>query len=215
MRDAFYNGEVYEFRVVAFNLSGEAVSSDWPDAVPRRQVVPSGYNPRRFWNEKNGSNRTAQGWARARGIRCEPDHEQMICFGGPPNLTGQPMTVGDYFFFDGLRFRGRWYGANRADLEDLVVAQAIRRVEIRWAVGSPYWKYGPDLLRHEAVHSEQWNNHRLMQTFAYAYGYAATRSKDRTGSWACDNRFEKDANLYWGGYKVWNRQPSDPLPECP
>ena len=56
------------------------------------------------------------------------------------------------------------------------------------------------LMRHEAVHAEQWARLGPVR-FLGAYLLAATWSWLRTGSPACANRFEVEAGLADGGYR--------------
>ena len=52
---------------------------------------------------------------------------------------------------------------------------------------------GPRLLRHEAVHAEQWARHGL--TFPFRYGREELRHR------GARNRFEVEAGLEDGGYR--------------
>ncbi|GAA3370524.1 hypothetical protein GCM10020367_17490 [Streptomyces sannanensis] len=61
-------------------------------------------------------------------------------------------------------------------------------------------KFGPDLLRHEAVHSEQWAQYGDARACIRDYTRASTSSWWNTDTpWAA-NKFEVEANLWWGGY---------------
>jgi hypothetical protein len=47
---------------------------------------------------------------------------------------------------------------------------------------------GPDLMRHEAVHSDQYTRFATVGAFVDAY---------ERNQW----KYEDEANLYWGGYR--------------
>jgi hypothetical protein len=199
---SFNDGDAYEFRVVAFNVTGEAVSANWPRDVPLKRQASEAR--RRNINRINGSNTLAIAWALGHRMHCEPDEQQTICFGKPPSLAGQPVTVGDYLFFNGSSFRNKSYEASRAGLNAIQKDEALRRAEIRDRAGPGVMNaQGPNLLRHEATHSDQWALHPEFQLFVSAYGGQAAASQAATGNPGCRNIFELHANLYWGWYRSY------------
>ncbi len=64
-------------------------------------------------------------------------------------------------------------------------------------------QYGPNLEKHEAVHSEQWSRYSRATDFLADYAGASIYSKLSVGDPAVSNRFEMDANLWWGSYLRW------------
>jgi hypothetical protein len=118
----------------------------------------------------------------------------VVCYGHKIWFTGSPVTIGDVFFYPGSKERLE----DRLDLED----------KVRSAIGTPKGadvaeQYGPDLLRHEAVHSDQWAQHADKWDFVADYlGQPGIGGffefAPRTGS-----VFEQEANLYWGGYREY------------
>ncbi|MBO4205654.1 fibronectin type III domain-containing protein [Micromonospora echinofusca] len=189
----FTAGDAYDFKVTAYNVAGEN-DSNVEMGVPHR-FLPSG-DPTRWKNHLNRANLMAGSYAYTKGMSCQNDYKQIVCFGPPPNLTGQPMTVGDYFFYPG----------NAAGLEIEVAEETMRRAQMRRYYGASIANSkGPDLLRHEAIHSEQWADVSSWGTFAEDYAAQSAYSEATTGSPACNNIYEMQANLFWGGY---SRYPS-------
>ena len=72
-------------------------------------------------------------------------------------------------------------------------------------------KYGPDLERHEAVHS---SSGRIWDAVSFPTDYAAQslRSQQETGTPWATNSYEVDANLWWGGYLDWHPLQYGPIP---
>ncbi|SCG14278.1 Fibronectin type III domain-containing protein [Micromonospora echinofusca] len=175
--------KAYEFKVSAVNISGEVSSSSTVEAIPYR-VVPYNSGVRRRGNQDNGSNDWAGIFALAHSTSCQGDWFQTICFGMTPIMyAGQtnPVTVGDFFFYA----RG---GPQR--LEEELVCEVRQRLILRRMYGAATANNeGPDLLWHEQIHSVQWSEYSDWGAFLWDY------RNDHM-------RFEKEANLYWGGYKV-------------
>jgi hypothetical protein len=64
--------------------------------------------------------------------------------------------------------------------------------------------FGPDIVRHEAAHSDQWATFSDEKTFWVAYTKESVKSElDHYGDPAIGNSFEIGANLYWGGYEQY------------
>ncbi len=146
-------------------------------------------SPLRPGNIANGNNDLAMAMALAGGGTCKPAFKQMICF-NTKTLNGRPMTVGDYLLYP-------W---SEADLNGALNAEAAKRKEL-YDKGINADVYGPDLLRHEAVHSDQWQNN-TPETFLSQYwagtGWSWFTTPD--GDDGVENPWEKEANLYHGGY---------------
>jgi hypothetical protein len=174
---------------VASNLSGEEASFV-VEEVPFRLLTLQAVN--HVGNNK--PNAMAALWALAHNTPCEPDYLQNICFGPPPNTTGQPITFGDYLFFTARDGQP----GTRQGLENMLAQEAKDRLRIRRA-GQGGVTNGPDLLRHEGVHTFQWL--LLGDLFIPKYADEALKSLAATGNPACGNQLEIQANLYWGGYK--------------
>ncbi|MGW1026230.1 RHS repeat-associated core domain-containing protein [Streptomyces sp. NPDC002577] len=145
-------------------------------------------------NDLNGANAQAIAYNMATGGKCEAKSSQVLCYGSSPG-GDQPMTVGDVLFLPhGKNF---YYGK-----DGLFEKQKTRRNDLMLLKGKEYAdKYGPDLLRHEAVHSDQWARYSSSVDFETDYAFQAAKSQIKTGDPALGNAFEVEANLYWGGYK--------------
>lgn len=146
------------------------------------------------WNNNlNGANALAVTYEFLASEGCERRALQYVCYGGSPG-GDQPMTVGDVHFYPYSKkeFQNRLR-------EEKQAREDIARVAGREAAR----KYGPDLERHEAVHSEQWARYRNAADYIAAYAGATVRSQWTTGSKWASNRFEVEANLWWGGYVEW------------
>lgn len=50
---------------------------------------------------------------------------------------------------------------------------------------------------HEAIHSRQWSEHSSVTSFLIGYGFADLQGLVESGNHE-HNRYERDANLYWG-----------------
>jgi len=60
-------------------------------------------------------------------------------------------------------------------------------------------EFSQQLLRHEAVHTWQTTFFAQYSSFVTAYAIASVASWKATGTVWRANKFETDANLYWGG----------------
>jgi fibronectin type 3 domain-containing protein len=184
----FTPGDAYEFKIAAFNVAGED-RSNGVLGVPRRFMAF--YAGTRKRNIFNGSNTYAGLWALARGMRCVPDYQQTVCFGAGPGAGDHPMTIGDYLF----------YPHSQTVLEDTVARNtrdtAQMRMDYGWSISD---SRGPNLLRHEAVHSEQYADSLTVANFFKAYAGATAASIAAGKGPACANYLEVRANLWWGEY---------------
>jgi hypothetical protein len=113
------------------------------------------------------------------------------------------MTVGDVMFYP---------LSKRALEKQLGDEKDARKVIEKSAGRKAAEKYGPNLLKHEAVHSKQWSKYSSATDFITDYGVEAAKSKWKTGEpWAV-NSFETEANLWWGGYVAWQPLQWGPVP---
>ncbi|MFY1614904.1 fibronectin type III domain-containing protein [Micromonospora sp. WMMD736] len=181
--------DVYEFRVVAINESASsysAVASEVPFWVPSASTVVRSANT---WNQSNAAALT---WAAAHGSSCFKDLWQKVCFGETPPIGDQPQTTGDYFFFKGrdrFKERLRYEARSRVCLQDKY-GRAVAESS------------GPDLMRHEAFHAQQWTTYKIGAPafFLKDYGAAVGYSKLHYHNPWEGNYFEITANLRNGGY---------------
>ncbi|MFI6286663.1 RHS repeat-associated core domain-containing protein [Streptomyces sp. NPDC051018] len=149
--------------------------------------------PYNWKNLLNGSNLMAASYAGTLSDGCERGAKQYICYGGSPAVD-QPITVGDVLFLP----------YSKQQLASKLEDEAERRLEIENAAGpKAAKKYGPDLLRHEAVHSKQWARYSNAGQYIAEYTAESIRSKAQSGDPAAANKFEDEANLWWGGYLNW------------
>ncbi|MET9592877.1 RHS repeat-associated core domain-containing protein [Streptomyces sp. NPDC006516] len=145
----------------------------------------------RLENNLNGANAMAISYNAGAGGTCEAGKSQVICYGSSP-AGDQPITIGDVLFVP--------YG--KGGLNQRLNDEKSIRNRMEAVKGKKYAdNYGPDLLRHEAVHSEQWASYSNAALYATDYGLESAKSQMKTGDPALENNFEKGANLYWGGYK--------------
>ncbi|MEV6866661.1 RHS repeat-associated core domain-containing protein [Streptosporangium subroseum] len=151
-------------------------------------------------NTTNGANMIAAGiqmqLASTPGLHstCERRPSQYICYGGSP-AGDQPITIGDVHFNP---------HSKAVFKEALDTERKVRNVIASIAGRKVADQYGPDLERHEAVHSEQWARYAQASEFINAYSaasYASTRAGGRTVD---NNPFEIEANLWHGGYLSWD-----------
>ncbi|MEV7526304.1 RHS repeat-associated core domain-containing protein [Streptomyces sp. NPDC091371] len=143
-------------------------------------------------NALNGANEIAAGYAGV-ASSCTMRAEQYVCFGHSP-AGDQPITVGDVHFYPG----------DRADFIERLTNEAERRDRITAVAGkATAEEFGPDLERHEAIHSRQWAAAADAKHFALAYFAEVGMSEYKVGTPAHANRFELGANLWWGGYLKW------------
>lgn len=178
-------------------------------------------------NNLNGANNAAQIYAVHEHLTCERGKLQVICYGSSPG-GDQPATVGDVLFWPG----------DKASLQARLQYDQSINDELWAADGSnpaygPAYvrKYGRNLLGHEARHSVQWSKYHSVTAYLWAYAKASTKSYlsdpdvyqrlhdgrlavlNMAPGPAVNNRFEQDANLYWGGYltRVPDWDPNAPV----
>ncbi|MGT2532080.1 RHS repeat domain-containing protein [Streptomyces nojiriensis] len=146
-------------------------------------------------NVVNGSNALAAGYATL-ADSCAKRAAQYVCFGNSP-AGNQPITVGDVHFYPG----------SKSAIADRLTEDASDRAAIEGVAGpAAAAKYGPDLERHEAIHSRQWARYPLSEIFVADYLAQSIKSKlQNGGDPAVGNRFEIEANLWWGRYKTWGK----------
>ncbi|MFE0640920.1 RHS repeat-associated core domain-containing protein [Streptomyces sp. NPDC058877] len=152
-------------------------------------------NPFHAENNANGSNDLAYWlWRIFGNAECERGAQQVICYEGSPGFD-QPMTVGDVLFWP----------SNKKNLQDRLDDEAARRIEITALTGhkSVAEKFGPDILKHEAVHSNQWARYDHASKYISDYTRESAESKWKWNEPAIANSFEDEANLWWGGYLWW------------
>jgi hypothetical protein len=144
-------------------------------------------SPLRAGNIKNGNNSLALAAVGLWGGSCVPAAKQMICYNvDTPN--GRPMTVGDYLLYPG----------SQGDLTQELEEEANIRADMR-ARGIDASTYGPDLLEHEARHSDQWQ-HFNPAAFLTLYFAGTALSYLITGTDGDANPWEIGANPYKGRY---------------
>ncbi|MGW3059025.1 RHS repeat-associated core domain-containing protein [Streptomyces goshikiensis] len=150
-------------------------------------------DPFHFMNVLNGSNRLALGYAYLTD-GCSKRAAQYICFGNSP-AGGQPITIGDVHFYPG----------SKGELREALDQERGTRADIAAKDGAAVAeKYGPDLERHEAVHSRQWARYPDAAMFIADYaGPESVKSWLTKGNAWRGNRFEQEANPWWGGYDTW------------
>ncbi|WP_405393599.1 RHS repeat-associated core domain-containing protein [Microbispora hainanensis] len=146
------------------------------------------------WNNNfNGANALAVTYETFASEGCERRARQYVCYGGSPG-GDQPMTVGDVHFFP----------YSKKEFESRLRDEKQAREDIAKVAGrEAAKKYGPDIERHEAVHSAQWARYKNATEFIAAYGAATLYSRHTTGTPYATNSFEVEANLWWGGYVRW------------
>jgi len=103
------------------------------------------------------------------------------------------MTIGDYLLYPG----------SPSKLQSDLDAEALERARLRQR-GIDSATFGPDLLEHEARHSDQWK-HFDPGTFLVLYfsgtalSYLITRTDGKANPW------EIGANPYKGGYWTYDK----------
>ncbi|MGN9791197.1 hypothetical protein ACTMTU_08845 [Streptomyces sp. OZ13] len=60
-----------------------------------------------------------------------------------------------------------------------------------------------DILKHEAVHSKQWARYDSTAGYLRDYTRESAPSWWDTDTASGSNKFEQEANLWWGGYLEW------------
>ncbi|GIL28963.1 RHS repeat domain-containing protein [Actinocatenispora comari] len=142
-------------------------------------------------NLTNGSDAYALALASQIHASCFFDKAQIICTGSG-SVYSRPITIGDILF----------YPNSSGDLGRQKKFEAQRRAAIaKKASKRTADIYGPNLLRHEAVHSDQWTHFSSVGQYAAVYYALSLSSLWHCGDAAICNLFEVQANLYWGGYK--------------
>ncbi|MFF3013640.1 RHS repeat-associated core domain-containing protein [Streptomyces sp. NPDC057939] len=145
-------------------------------------------------NVDNDANELAY-WFAAKTESCAKRAEQYVCFGKSP-AGDQPITVGDVHF----------YPSDKESFARRINAEARRRDQMIPLVGAAgVEKFGPDLERHEAIHSKQWARSERAEIFIIKYFKEVAESRYKVGTISHANDFEKGANLWWGGYLTWRR----------
>ncbi|WP_159041277.1 hypothetical protein [Streptomyces sp. WM4235] len=132
-------------------------------------------------NDENGANDLAFGYASLTS-GCAARSAQYVRFEHSPG-GNQPMTVGDVLFYPG----------NRHDFTTQLNREWNKREEIKkdWGQGKAA-EFGPDLEKHEAIHSHQWASFSSASFFVTAYAVESGRSVVRVGGpWpAHANKYE-------------------------
>jgi len=197
----FRDGELHQFRVIAFNAAGESAISPYAHIVVTRGT--SAYT--RQGNQLNGANLAAKILYGA-SDDCAPAYYQRVCFEPSPG-DDRPATVGDYFF----------YPSGNSAYQNRIECEAYKRASIRVDLGRDAAESrGPDIERHESIHADQSAGYILggYTQFVAEYGVESVKSKLMTGNYWQENRFEKKANLYWGGYLKVSGGRHHPGPTC-
>lgn len=177
-------GTAYKLEIASINVSGEGTTRRAISGVRVPRIFWYGSRPQRFMNVHNGGNAVAS--AIAAPLACKNGQWQQICFGYSP-AGNRPMVIGDTAFYPG----------SENDLHKLLRCEAIERAQMVRDYGRQTADAkGPNLLRHEAAHSEQSASYSHYELWAAAYG-AAELAKSQTGG---INHFEQAANAWHGGY---------------
>jgi hypothetical protein len=142
----------------------------------------------RLTNKLNGSNKLAEAAVKLWGGTCFPGKMQVICIGvKTPN--NRPMTVGDYLL----------YPYSLEQLRDDLKTESGKRNDL-YRRGIDASIYGPDLLNHEAAHSNQWSRELTPLHFLSKYYTGTAFSYIVTGTDGRANPFEIGANPWKGEY---------------
>jgi RHS repeat-associated protein len=127
--------------------------------------------------------------------QCMLGKAQIICVGIDVTFQGRPMTFGDVLFYPGSI--DEFYQELRDDAERRRDISDECNVRGKCLDGE---YYGPNLLAHEANHSDQWAEASSIPAFVGDYAGAAVNSY----VWCEDagecNFYEVGANPYQGGY---------------
>jgi len=178
--DQYPVGVVWEFRVVASNMTGSTWSTGTSTAVSN---VWTGTFRGAGLNSINGANAFAASRILLSGLGCGVGLRQNVCFGWGYN--GRPVTYGDFLFYPGTK----------ANMNTLVKCEAYQRLALLRSADNGWFlsrSRGMDLVRHEGVHTLQEGGFPSFATFGFLYWLE--------GSDGVDNQFEIDANLWWGHY---------------
>lgn len=181
-------GEQYEVIVRTHNSRGWGPWSAPKYGVPEIALGPPEWAVTRQGN--SGPNALARDLTSGR--TCKSAGLQIVCFNTDlSNHQMRPLTMGDYL---GYPSSESWF-----DLK--IRCEALDAAEIAtkygYAVGQ---QFGPRLLKHEAVHSEQWASHGL--AFGGLYGLAEVYARAH----GYINNYEILANVFWGGYDKYDYQ---------
>ncbi|PTA46162.1 hypothetical protein C8054_10460, partial [Micromonospora sp. RP3T] len=185
----------------AVRLQREEQSRGGPEQSPWEVPIPGQDPPRdppfRLGNQLLGNNLLAQAAVKLWGGQCFAGQKQMICYGvQTPN--GRPITIGDYLL----------YPDSANELLQTVNGEAAEREALRRA-GVDAGTYGPDLLEHEARHSDQWQ-HFSPPSFLALYFSGTALSYLLTGTDGDANPWEIGANPWKGGYWEHGKEPAQP-----
>lgn len=176
---------------VALQRQEAAQSPGGPPEGPRLDQ-PTGEDPRRLGNQLLGNNALAQAALALWGGNCFTGAKQIICTDvDTPN--GRPITVGDYLL----------YPDSRRIFDELLEDETAERARLR-AAGVDASTYGPDLLEHEARHSDQWQYLPPTQ-FLTLYYLGTAASYLLTGTDGDGNPWEIGANPYKGAYWTYGK----------
>ncbi|MEO6087965.1 MAG: fibronectin type III domain-containing protein [Umezawaea sp.] len=179
--DQYPVGVVWEFRVVATNMTGSSVSSS-STAVSN---VWTGTFRTVGWNRTNNANAFAAARILLSNVGCSVGLRQNVCFGW--GYEGRPVTYGDYLFYPGTK----------ANLNHLVECEARQRLDLLRSTDNGWFLSrfrGMDLLQHESIHTLQEGGYQSFALFSLMYGLEGTDAEK--------NQFEINANLRWGHYRA-------------
>jgi RHS repeat-associated protein len=152
-----------------------------------------------FLRQANIANHSTQNGidrAESQGGSCVPYAMQVVCFNSEGFLAdGHPQTVGDVLLFPG----------SRSDFELLLKGEEKTRSDIANRCDKQGHcldpnVFGPDLLGHEAAHSDQWTHYSGLVDFGAAYAIEQANSSHICGEYGVCNKFEVNANPFKGGY---------------
>ncbi|MFC7383053.1 RHS repeat-associated core domain-containing protein [Sphaerisporangium rhizosphaerae] len=155
-------------------------------------------HPFHWGNNTNGANEMA--WLYHKGKMhdgiCERHSLQYVCYSSSPG-GDQPMTIGDVLF----------YPYSKQAYQQQMQEEKQRREDIaktsKVSGRAQADAYGPNLEKHEAVHSRQWAASATAVDFVARYAAAAAYSQHKVGDPASMNKYEMEANLWWGSYWTW------------
>ncbi|MER5932477.1 RHS repeat-associated core domain-containing protein [Streptomyces sp. NPDC002054] len=117
-------------------------------------------------NVLNGANVLARDYARKLSDGCAKRAAQYVCFGHSP-AGDQMITVGDVHFYPG----------DKESFSKRLNSEAGKRAYIAsQADPATAEKFGPDIERHEAVHSRQWAKYPRAELYAADYAMESTKS---------------------------------------
>ncbi|MFE1556091.1 RHS repeat-associated core domain-containing protein [Streptomyces sp. NPDC058734] len=158
--------------------------------VSRSEIFTDPFNQGNLWN---GSNALAATYAWKNSDSCAKRAQQYVCFGASPGGE-QPFTMGDVHFYP-------W---SKEDFVTRLKKESERRSDIEAKAGAEVAdEFGPDLERHEAVHSKQWARAISVAEMGIGYYSQMGISEYKVGTPAHANKVEEEANLWWGGYLKW------------